>query len=307
MLFYFHKTLKDQKLKQLPEFKVGCWVHLESPTKEELSMISKKLDLDIGHLNDSLDPNEVPRFEAEGKTYYIFSRVPTNENRETSSSTVVLFVYHDQFLLSVSPQKNTLFQPFMNNELDFFTTQKIKLLIQFFKHIDMKYNLLLNLLNRNIQVASVRTEKITNRNIIELVTHEYQLNNLLNASIRNNSILNTLLNGKYFDLFKDDRELIEDLFLNSGQLIELAKSSLTNVKNIRDAYSTIMTNNLNRVIKFFTSLTIVLTIPTIIASFFGMNVVIPGSNHPLSFMLIILFTFGFCAGILYFFQKKDWL
>jgi len=101
--------------------------------------------------------------------------------------------------------------------------------------------------------------------------------------------------------------MIEDLFLASEQLVLLAKNSLTTVKNIRDAYSAILTNNLNRVIKLLTALTIILTVPTMIASFFGMNVDLPINESEIGFWIIALSALGISGLIFYIFYRNDWM
>ena len=108
-------------------------------------------------------------------------------------------------------------------------------------------------------------------------------------------------------LFEEDMELVEDLSLSNRQLIEIAKSNLKNIVNVREAYSTIMTNNLNKTMKTLTSITVILTIPTIVASFFGMNVDLPFDNHPLAYVFILLLTFIVGGIVVYFLIKRKLL
>ncbi|HRN71314.1 MAG TPA: CorA family divalent cation transporter, partial [Candidatus Woesebacteria bacterium] len=102
-------------------------------------------------------------------------------------------------------------------------------------------------------------------------------------------------------------DLMEDLLLNNDQLIQLSKENLKSIVNIRDAYSTIITNNTNRVIRFFTSVTVILTIPTIVASIYGMNVALPYSNDPYVFLGIMGFITIISAGLVVMFLYNDWL
>ena len=95
--------------------------------------------------------------------------------------------------------------------------------------------------------------------------------------------------------------------MSTGQLIELCKGTLKTSVNIREAYSTIMTNNLNRVIKFFTALTVIMTIPMIVGGFYGMNIKLPFGNHPLAFFGVIGVTILIIATILTIFVKKKWI
>ena len=116
-----------------------------------------------------------------------------------------------------------------------------------------------------------------------------------------------MLSGKHFKLYEEDKDLIEDLLLSNTQLIELSQNNLRTIVNIREGYSTIMTNNLNRIIKLFTSLTVILTIPTMIASIYGMNINLPLANNPLAFIIIMTSIIIISIILLIIFIKNDWL
>lgn len=102
-------------------------------------------------------------------------------------------------------------------------------------------------------------------------------------------------------------DTIEDLSLESGQLAQITKDTIRNMVNIREAYSTILTNNLNRVIKLFTSLTIILTLPTIVGTFYGMNVALPFAQNPYAFFGILGITIMLSLIALIIFIRNDWL
>lgn len=276
------------------------------PTAEEVKQVAANLNLEYGHLTDALDPNEVPRLEEEDGVPYIFIRVPHLEN-DKLLTVPILFVMGEKYILSVSLKETGLFAKFFESQSGFATTQKIKLFILMMKEVNNRFNRSLTNINREIYTVSNSPEKISNKDILNLAGQEQVVNDYLNALIRANSILNNLLSGKLLKLYEEDRELIEDLFLANGQLVELAKNTLQTVKNLRDAYSTILTNNLNRVMKLFTVLTVVLTIPTIISSFFGMNVGLPGAANQGAFFYILAATMVLSLILVYVFYRKDWL
>lgn len=305
MIKYYHQISSSQQLKEIEFFKDGTWIYVEAPTNKELTKLATDLNIDLGHLKDALDPSEVPRLEIEDGTVYIFRRVPREENNNFSTITI-LFILGKNFVVTISQKHLTFFDKYFSGREGLPTAHKIKLLIQLFFDIDAYYSTALTIINRKIYNSSVKLDRIQNRDIIEFITYEQIFNDFLNALSRTNNIIGELLSGKIITLIKEEHDLIEDLFLANGQLIETTKSSLQNVKNIRDAYSTILTNNLNRVIKLFTSLMIILTIPTIIASFFGMNVRLPLEGSPLAFLMIAGFATAICLALVYVFTKKDW-
>jgi magnesium transporter len=306
MIKFYYKTIKEPRLQILKNFQIGSWVFVESPNKTELRKLAAKLKLDFGLLNDGLDPYEVPRVEKEENKTYVFTRIPYKSDQGISTMPLLLVVA-ENFVLSLSKEKLPLWKNFLEEKIEFFTTQKIKLFFQIFVEINQVYRHFLTEISKEVRHATGKLEQVSNREIMRFVVFENTLNDFLAALVPTNTLLNELLSGKYFTLYEKDEELMEDLFLAAGQLIENCKANLKNIVNIRDTYSTIMTNNLNRVIKLLTALTIILTIPTIIASFYGMNVNLPLAQSSHAFWLISAFTVVLVAAVLAIFAKNKWL
>ena len=115
-----------------------------------------------------------------------------------------------------------------------------------------------------------------------------------------------LESGRYMQLYEDDRDLVEDIMLNTNELIELSKTRIKTVTNMRQAYSIIATNNLNKIFKRLTSIAIFLAVPTIIGGIFGMNVALPFQHHPLAFLFVILLM-GISVLIIFrYFDRRNW-
>ncbi|MEX1014712.1 MAG: magnesium transporter CorA family protein [Candidatus Paceibacterota bacterium] len=304
MLEIFHKNKKDKELKELENFKVGSWVNVEDPSEEELDFVCDEIGLEKSLLKDSLDQSEVPRMEIEDNVTYIFTRVPSPE--KDVITVPILIAVSDSYLITLSSKKLTLLDEFKKERKNFYTTQKTKFLIQIFSAINNDYNKKLTNINRSVRGTKIRLEKIKNEDIIQLVNFEEVINDYLSALIPTNAILQKLLTGGYLKLYEEDKDLVEDLFLANGQLVETSKSTLKNIVNIRGAYSSIMTHDLNRVIKLLTALTIILTVPTIIASLYGMNVSLPYQDSPMAFLGIILSTAIISFFLYLVFKKNKW-
>ncbi len=306
MIKFYQKTIKDTKLKELRKFSIGSWVYVENPSEKELIRLSAQLRLDEYLLKDAIDPNEVPRVEIDEGITYVFTRVPYQEEDRIRTVPLLVGIAPD-FIFTVCRQRLDFWYKFLDSYIEFYTTQKSKFFTQIFSEINEIYNDALTNISRQMRSVSVRVDQIKNEDILRFVIFEETLNDFMAALIPTNALLNNILSGKFFKLYEEDQDLIENLFLVNKQLIEMCKANLKTIVNVREAYSTIMSNNLNRIIKFFTSLTIVLTIPTIIASFYGMNVLLPFSESPFAFMGITVFTIVICLVILVIFIKKDWL
>lgn len=306
-IYYKGKKTRDLEHRKITDIKTGSWVHVEQPTADELRRLIDEAGLDEGLLSDATDPYEVPRVEKEAGATYAFTRVPYKENGEVVT-TPVLVVVAPNFLVTIAQKKLPLWKPFFDTSISFYTTQKTQLFFLIFRQIGKEYQRLLTGITKQVRQTTVRLEKISNKDIIEFVRFERTLNDFTSALNPTRVLLGQIQTGKYFRLYEDDDELIEDLELVNGQLIEACSSNLKAIVNIRSAYSSIMTNKLNQVIKVLTALTIVLTVPTMIASFFGMNVAFPfGTEGVEAFWIIIGVSFVAAVILMWVFMKDKWL
>lgn len=307
MIEIYHKNIKEKvfKILDVQSFKTGSWIYAENIDDDDIELLSEKFSLDAGLLKDAMDPYEVPRSETKGGILYIFTRVPHLEDGQILT-TPLLIAIGNNFLATASRIHLPFLEKLVKTE-HFFTTQKTNLFLQVFSQITSAYNEFLTSINKQVRGISVKLNKVTNADIVQFVGYEEILNDFMSALVPTNTILSHILSGKSLELFPQDKELIEDLSLSNGQLIEICRANLKNIVNIRQAYSTIMANDLNRVIKLLTSLTIILTIPMIISSLYGMNLKLPFDQSPLAFIGIIA-TIVLISGILIvIFVKNRWL
>jgi len=306
MINYFYRSSEREDIKKINRFYSGMWVCVEKPDESELEKITRKFKLDIGLLKDVLDPFEVPRVEKDGRDTYFFCRAPIVEDG-TLSTVPVLFVINKKFLLTIINKPLTIFEKYLNNKVNFVTKNGFNLFLQIFGEINNLYNSSLITISKRISQASSNIEKIENKDIAQFVNYEQITNEYLNRLIQNNSVLNRIVTDRSFKLSETNKELLDDLVLANGQLIELSKNSLQNVKNIRDSYSTILSNNLNRVIKLLTSLTIILNVPTMVAGLWGMNVNVPFARSLYAFVFVLIIILLICLVLIRIFRKKDWI
>jgi len=304
MVSFFYKTVKEPSLRKLDRFRAGVWVDVESPAREELFLLAG-LGLDKGLLADALDEREVPRLETKGGATYIFTRVPV-EGKD-AHTTPLLIAVAEKLVLTLGAGRTGALEPFRSGRARFFTTQRTKFLLQIFSAINAEFNASITEINRRVRGIKINIRKIKDEDLVHFINFEEALNDFLSALVPTSAIIRKLLAGGHITLYEEDKNMAENLFLESNQLIEFCKSTLKTIVNIRDAYSTIMTHNLNRVIKLLTALTIILTIPTIISSIFGMNVRLPLQGSPAAFLWIMALTAAVSAFTLGVFAKKGWL
>lgn len=307
MISIYQKTLTSRKLKVVEDFKVGAWVHVEDPTDAELDLLSEKLSLDKGLLLDATDPYEVPRVEVDGGVTYMFTRVPYEDNGKVLTAPVLLGITKER-VFTVTKYKLNIFEQFIEGRKEFHTTQKVRFLLTLLAEIDAAFAKHITMINKDVRRLSSNLDStISNQDIVSFVNFEAILNDLLDALVPTNSVLSKVLSGKILTLYENDKDYVEDVYLENGQLIELCRSNLRSIVNIRSAYSTIMSNDLNRVIKLLTGLTIVFTIPTIISSIYGMNIPLPFQESEHSFLIVVIMTALMTTLVLWFFNKKSLL
>lgn len=309
MINYYYRTTKTEgACESLNSFKKGAWVHVESPDEDEINEIASQFNLESDILLDVLDENEMPRVEREDDKTYIFTRhAVTNDDLQISTSPM-LFVLVDGTLITISRLRLLRIDRLTSGRIEFSTNKHIQLMLQIFDQIDDEFEAKLNSISRQIKSirSRLRVEEIRNKDFIDFVTIEDVLNDFLSALSPTNSILRRLLLGRHLKLDEDDKNLVEDLLLNNEQSIVGCKASMKTIVNIREAYSTIMSNNLNRVIRILTILTVVISIPTLITSAYGMNIELPFAGELHAFAFIAGFSLFVTIILILFFRRNRW-
>ena len=311
MITIYHKTVKDAQIRKIKNRKPGSWFRVVTPTEEEIQWLVSELGLEDGLIRDALDTYEVPRLEKKDAIIYVFNRTPVIRNDEVITIPILIAI-GDNFVVTISNEVLEIFEQLtkrkqFNSQLTFSTTQKGRLVATLIYEITNDFNKQLINIRKQVRSRQVKLEHITNKDIMQMVAFESTLNDFLSALMPMRRSMEILTSGKILKLYEDDHDYIEDLFLSNGQLIEACKNKLKTIINIREAYSTIMTNNLNRVLRFFAALTIILTIPTIVGSMLGMNVPVPLASSSTAFYTILGSTILATIIVFIIFVKNKWI
>jgi magnesium transporter len=306
MLNILVKTAKSKELQTREKMVAHSWVTIEEPTDDDFSRVADTFNLDIGILKDSKDTNELPRAEVEDGVLYLFTRFVYGHGTHVLTAPMLL-VLTEQNLVSIALKPFPRMERFITGAITFDTQHPEVLAIKILRQVSTSHTVALNTLGKKIFGIGRHVEQIRNRDIVEFVRYENILYDINSALVRNDAIYRNLLTGRLLKLDEDTSDYLEDLALENGQNLQIAKDLIRNLVNIREAYSTILTNNLNYVIKLFTSLTIVLTVPTIIGTFYGMNVGLPFAESSYAFILIVSLSGIIMAALLFIFVRKDWI
>lgn len=303
----YYRTIRSEKVEDLNTAKRGSWLHITQPTKSELEDLSEKYGFNIDLLKDGVDLYEAPRLEQEESGLYIYLRYCKPESLETSTEPM-LIILSDSMVTTIARNMPESIEDLISRG-QIVTTQKIKLVLEILYQINRDYRIHLNKISKFIFSSRMKLQKtiVSNDDVLRFIDLEEDLNEFLTALQPYGILLHGLMSGRYFALHEEDRDLIEDIQLSTSELIELTKSRLKTLQNMREAYSTIATNNLNRIFKRLTSIAIFMAIPTIVGGLYGMNVSLPFDQHPQAFWIITGTTTTVIMLTVLIFNKKRWL
>ncbi len=293
----------------------GCWIDISAPTEEELKKLSPYFDIPEEVLISVRDLDEVPKVEEEENFQFILIQTPLNkaQSGEGEYSTVPLgILYNRDYIITLTDGKNDVMnylrlklKNFANNKI-INTSQKQQLIMKLILFASKIYIRYLKVINSSILSAQDQLEKrAQNENITQLMDIGKSLA-YFNRSLRSNHfVVEKLSKRKIFKATEEDEELVEDSFDETNQAIETVKIYTRIVIDTANTFSTIISNEVNRTVKTLTSITIILMIPTLVASIYGMNIPLPYQDSPHAFVIVIgMLAISSIMGILFFYRSK---
>lgn len=306
MIEIYFKTIRDADFKKIADFRSGSWVYVKEASLEDLTQIATVTGLDLSDLKDSLDKYELPRIEHIRDSVIFFVRHPGEKEIGFYTETLTI-VLTTNLMIAISPNHSDLIEHLIATNTGLSTTQKAKLLLSILLRITQDFTNSIKKVRTSILGYEGSTEVIDSQSIIILTKNEEILNQYLTALVPLRNLLETMAQGRYMSFYEKDLDLLDDLMNAIRQSEDVCRVNIKSIRSLRDSYHIIFTNNVNRTIKLLTALTIILSIPTIIASLYGMNVLLPFQNDPYAFWFILGFTLLASALSLFLFIKKKWL
>lgn len=308
MISHFHSTARARDLQVIDKPRVGSWTHVVKPSEDELDSLAEMLKLDRDLLNDAVDIYEAPRLEVDENNVYVFMRYCYPAGKEVATEPL-LIVFTPDAIVTVMRIESDVLDQIIQGKVEVLTTQKAKTLLRILEQINRSYSVQLSQASKRIlQIrAKLRQSEISNIEFVSFIDLEEDMNEFLTALQPQANVLASLKTGRHIKLYEDDQDLIEDLTLSGAELIELTKSRLRTLVNFRQAYDTIVTNNLNIAFKRLTSIGIFLTIPMIAGGLWGMNVLVPFADNRYAFWIIIALIVAITGVLVINFKKRNWL
>lgn len=301
------KTIEDI-LQEDDEVSEGCWVALTKPTNEELQAVVRETGIDIDDLRAPLDDEERSRIEQEGDCVIILVDIPSLDEKDRYV-TIPLGIYMTKkIIVTVCLEETPVLRAFMNNRVrEFYTFKKTRFVFQILYRNATSYLRYLRIIDRKSEQIEEKLHiSQKNKELIELLELEKSLVYFTTSLRSNETVLEKLLRTEKVKKYPEDEELLEDVIIENKQAIEMANIYSGILSGTMDAFASVISNNLNVVMKFLSTVTIVLSIPTLIASLFGMNFVnIPMGDNPHGFAIVTVCTLIITALVTIFFQKKN--
>lgn len=293
MMIKFYKTGTDNQTSEIKKMEPNCWIDMKNPTIEELQLISKKTNIDLDLFTTVIDDEEVSRIEEHNDVKLIVVNYPyitTKETKNTYNTLPLGIITNNDYLITISIRKSEFLDEFRRGRAkDFFTYKKTRFILQILYTISTNYLKNLRMINREINQKERTLYRSTeNRELIHLLNMEKSLVYFITSLKGNDVVLEKLTRGNILNLYDEDKDLLEDAIIENKQGIEMANIYREILTSTTDTYATIISNNLNVLMKFLAGITIVFSIPTMIASFLGMNVPLGfvGDSH-YSFLLLV--------------------
>ncbi len=302
-----YKTVEEELL-QLNQIEEGCWISATHPSIEELEQIQKATGIDVDDLRAPLDDEERSRIELEDTYNMILVDIPSLDEKDRYV-TIPLGIYMTkEHIVTICLEETPVLTAFENERVkDFYTFKKTRFVFQILYRNAASYLRYLRIIDRKTdQIEEKLHISQKNSELLELLNLEKSLL-YFSTSLRSNEVvLEKLLRAERIRKYPEDEDLLEDVIIENKQAIEMANIYSGVLNGMMDAFGSVISNNLNIVMKFLATVTIVLSIPTMIASFFGMNFVnIPLGSHPYGFVIIIVLTLIVSLAVAYFFHKKN--
>lgn len=311
MLSIYNTNSETNVTEEISEFKKGSWISLVNPTEEEIKNVCSSLSIEEEFIRYPLDYEEQARIDIEDDMILFIIDVPIIEKNETdkmyTTMPIGLIVVKDEYFITVSLKKNRIIEDFEKGKVkNLFTYKKTRFILQILYLNALYYLDTLKKVNKQAESTVVKLQKsMKNRELMQLLTLENSLVYIATSLKSNEIVMEKTLRGKIIKMYEEDEDILEDAIIENKQAIEMSKIYSDILSGTMDAYASIISNNLNVVMKFLTSITIIIALPTLIASYWGMNVNVPFKESTYGFVFVLGLSIIISAVAYILLRKKD--
>ena len=298
------KTTESQLIELTPDrIEVGAWINLVRPSADELNAVEAITEAPQDFIRSALDPEESSRIEIEDNHILVLINVPINHDSHVYEyDTIPLgIIITPDYIVTICQEYNDVIQNFSETRFRYFSTfKRTRLLFQILYRSAMLFlKDLRQMTRRSDQIEQDLRKSMKNEELFQLLDLQkgltYYSMSLRSKKVVVERLLRLCSNPQVSHIIKfreEDEELLDDVRVEYDQAIEMAQIQTDVLAGMMDAFASVISNNLNIVMKFLASITIVMAIPTMVASFFGMNVPVPWEGDPMGFVIVSIVALG---------------
>ncbi len=303
----------ENHVHQINEPQDGSWIALIAPTATELVEIANKYRINVDDLRAPLDEEERSRIEVEDDYTLILVDIPMIEERNDKDwyGTIPMgIIVTDSMIFTVCLEDTPVLGVFMDGRVrNFYTYKRTRFILQILHRNASMYLHYLRIIDKKSDEVEEKLHKAQkNEELIALLELEKSLVYFTTSLKSNEAVLEKLLKVESIKQYPEDEELLDDVIIENKQAIEMANIYSGVLSGTMDTFASVISNNQNIVMKFLTTVTIVMSIPTMIYSAYGMNlngIGMPFSGHPQGFLIVLVLSLLLSLIVALIFRKKD--
>ncbi len=277
----------------------GCWINLVNPTRKEIDSVIVSQHVDAGFINAALDPEETSRVELEDDQALLIVDIPVEEESDSITRDVQMYatlpmgvVVTDNVVITVCLEDTSVTRDIASGKVrGIYTTMRTRFVFQLLLRVAGRFLNYLHRIERSFTDIERRLyDSLRNEELMMLLGLQKSLV-YFSASLKGNEVtMEKVLRGRILKLYEDDRDLLEDALIEIRQAIEMAGIYSSILAGTMETYSSVVSNNMNDIMKALTVITLIMTIPNMVFGFYGMNVShLPGA---ISFIPVIIAVIG---------------
>ena len=314
VLKIYNTDITSGEFSKITSYEIGSWINLVSPSETEIDEVVNALGIKKNFIMSIIDDDEKPRIDEEDGVKMLLLDVPVYETKNGIKAITTLplgiLVVRNDYIVTVSLQRYSIIDDFAKGRVkEFFTYKKSRFIIQMIYKLALLYLKTLREIDSRIEIAEAKILNATkNEELLNLLALENSLTYIITALKSNGVVLDKILKGNVIELYEEDEDLLEDAIIENNQAIEMSDLYRGILSSTTDTVATIISNNLNTIMKFLAGITIVFSIPTMVASFMGMNVTFGKfADNPYAFVLLLLLSLLLSLIVALILKKKNML
>jgi magnesium transporter len=289
----------------------GCWINLTEPDEEELELLTRMIGAEPTFLRDPLDVEEKPRIDVEDDQILIIVDIPYVYEDEKSikfeTLPMGLLQVRDDYIITICSKPVPVLERFRNGQIkNLYTFKKTRFILQVLYHVAKDFLKYLKHIDKKSEFIEKSLYKsMRNKELYNMMELSKSLVYFTTSLKSNETVLERLLPGKLIRMYEEDQDLLEDTIIENKQAIEMANIYGSILSSMMDAFASIISNNQNVVMKFLAAITIVLSVPNVIFSFFGQNFVWPYGSNPFMWLYVTVGAIVITLLVAYILYKRD--